>query len=301
MRLGSIDSTKITEDVLLQADFLGMDRLLAAVKCVAYFNMNPNFTGSDEEAVAGFDLKYQGITEAFSLGVLPKYLTDQKGQKKEYASITIRKPSVAHGESCITEMYVDVHVLGNVFDPSVEESQGIIHAVPDCHHFLDALNWLHRHGYTVREKDTESIHKGSHSFQYLLFSKKLQQMNACKGLSSLIRTNTKAMQEDDCKQFAALVYSQHELTSEGRTDVQADVGNFFDCECSYYDGDTLIEETWLTQMSNREHNSLMCGMNWLHKEGYTTQEDALGALYDETVTSSEWNMDSTVRIYSRPL
>jgi hypothetical protein len=134
MQLGSIDSTKITKGVLLQAELLGMDRLLAAVKCVAHCNMNPNFTGSDEEAVTGFDLKYQGIEEAFSLGLLPTYFTHQKWQKKEFSIITIRDQWLMPlGDSCISEMYVNVHVPGYVIHHSVEEGNlpGVV--VADCH------------------------------------------------------------------------------------------------------------------------------------------------------------------------
>jgi hypothetical protein len=295
IRLRSIDSTKVTEDVLLQAEFLGMDRLLAAVKCVAYCNMNPNFTGSDEEAVTGFDLKYQGITEAFSLGVLPKYLTEQKGQQKDYASITVHETWLApKGDrySYISEMYVDVHVTDDVTDHSVEDGSLPDVVVPDCHRFLDALNWLHKHGYTARESDFDSMHEGSSSI-ILLFSKKVQQRTASTGLSNLIRTKTKATHEEDCKQFAALVYWKMSC----KADVQADVGTV--CEYS----DVLETWTWNTRISNHEHDTLVDGMNWLHKEGYTTQEDSLGALY-ERFTSCECEEPDpgfTVRIYSRPL
>jgi hypothetical protein len=161
MRLGSIDSTKITEEVLLQAEFLGMDQLLAAVKCVAYCNMNPNFTGSDEEAVTGFDLKHQGITEAFSSGLLPKYLTEQKGQKKEYASITVHEQWLVSMSDVITEMCVEVHVSGTVTDHFVAEGNLPGVKIPNCHRLLDALNWLHRHGYTATESDFDSLHEGS--------------------------------------------------------------------------------------------------------------------------------------------
>jgi hypothetical protein len=209
MRLGSIDSTKITAEVLLQAEFLGMDRLLASVKCVAYCNMNPNFTGSDEEAVTGFDLKYQGITASIFLGVLPKYLTEAKGEKKEYASIfTLKEAPELFINDLITERNVVVHVSGNATDRSVEEENLPRAGVPDCHRFLDALNWLHRHGYTVRERDDESMNEGSDfEFEYLYFSKKVQRRTTSEGLSKLIWTKLKAAHEDDCKQFAAIIHS----------------------------------------------------------------------------------------------
>jgi hypothetical protein len=189
-------------------------------------------------------------------------------------------------------MCVDVHVSGNVTDHSVEEGNLPGFEVPNCHHFLDALNWLHRHGYTARESDTDSMHEGSSSFDYLLFSKKVQERTTSTGLSTLIRTKMKATHEDDCKQFAAMAYLPLSPT-EGRTCVQADVGTLFE----HANG----EGTLMTQLSSENHGTLMDGMNWLHKEGYTTQEDSLGALYARITADHDSGPSFKVRIYSRPL
>jgi hypothetical protein len=119
MRLGSVDSSERTEKVLLQAEFLGMDRLLAAVKCVAYCNVNSSFTGSCEKAVAAFDFEHQGVAAAVPARVLPTYLTKQKGEKKEYAKIKVWKPENVT-VLARTDLYVSVRVGSNTIDSSVQ-------------------------------------------------------------------------------------------------------------------------------------------------------------------------------------
>jgi hypothetical protein len=78
------------------------------------------------------------------------------------------------------------------------------------------------------------------------------------------------------------------------TCVQADVGTHFE----HTDG----EGTWMTQISSENHGPLMDGMNWLHNEGYTTQEDSLGALYGRITMYQDFeHVTVEARIYSRPL
>jgi hypothetical protein len=248
--------------------------------------------------VAEFDVKYQGITEALSLGVLPKYLTEQKGQKKkEYASISVYDRLVQNGP--VTDKYVEVHATGNVGDPSVEQDNVPGVMLPNCCRFLDALNWVHRHGYTAREYDLESIHGRSRSYYYLVFSKELQRRTTSRGFSSLIRTTTKATHEDDyptheddCKQFAAVGYLPD---SPGGARVQADVGTITSIE--QHDGREIE-----TRISDTNYGSLVGGMNWLHKQGYIIPEYSLGSIYERiTEGLNDHGPTFKIRIYSRPL
>ena len=91
MREGFIKIGDINERVLAQAEFLGVERLLLAVKVRWYHNIGrgPVLTKADEIAAA-FDQKYGGIMKAISAGLFPSFLKqDDINAEKDYASFTI--------------------------------------------------------------------------------------------------------------------------------------------------------------------------------------------------------------------
>ena len=85
MREGIVNIKDLNARVLLQAEFLGIETLLKAVKVKTYCNTNPSFKGTEDEAVAGFIAKYGDVRKAITYGDLPKYLVEKVDGGKEFA------------------------------------------------------------------------------------------------------------------------------------------------------------------------------------------------------------------------
>ena len=92
MRVGYVECQSINKKVLALAEFLGVDRLLYAVKCRALRNKKPDFNSSDDEASLAFDLEYGGILPAIASGILPLYLMKKNTALKEFTSLYFRLP-----------------------------------------------------------------------------------------------------------------------------------------------------------------------------------------------------------------
>jgi hypothetical protein len=93
MREGFIKKSELTESVLSQAEYFGIENLLRAVKCAAFRYINPvTCTISDDEACKRFDNTYGGIVGAIKEGVLPlkikKISQEPHGAKEQ--SINLR-------------------------------------------------------------------------------------------------------------------------------------------------------------------------------------------------------------------
>ena len=87
MRRGNIKVDDIDTDVLSLAEFLGMERLLLAVKVRWYCNIGrgPVVNTNDEIAVA-FDQEHGGIMKAISAGLFPHFLKQNDvNTEKDYA------------------------------------------------------------------------------------------------------------------------------------------------------------------------------------------------------------------------
>ena len=87
MRRGNIKVDDINTDVLSLAEFLGMERLLLAIKVRWYCNIGrgPVCTRDDEIAVA-FDQEHGGLMKAISAGLFPHFLKQNDiNAEKDYA------------------------------------------------------------------------------------------------------------------------------------------------------------------------------------------------------------------------
>ena len=81
MRQGNIEIDDINTKVLSLAEFLGMERLLLAIKVRWYCNIGkgPVHTSDDEIALA-FDQEHGGIMKAISAGLFPNFLKQNDHQ-----------------------------------------------------------------------------------------------------------------------------------------------------------------------------------------------------------------------------
>ena len=97
MRNGFIKASTITETVLVQAEFLGIDSLICAVKCTTYrylHNYHSQQLLTEEETCHFFDDIYGGILSAIHQGILPQSIQPSPRGYKEYAHLAIPNDAV---------------------------------------------------------------------------------------------------------------------------------------------------------------------------------------------------------------
>ena len=153
MRDGMIRVGEINARVLALAEFLGIERLLLAVKIRWYHNIGKGsvLTTADEIAAA-FDQKYGGIMKAISAGLFPHFLKqDDIHAERDFAIMRIEDDP---------DNRVKVKEVGKPI-PEQRASSNI-----------GGLNGLHRKGYTKYEKQlrTKSTYTFSRRKHFLLKS-----------------------------------------------------------------------------------------------------------------------------------
>jgi hypothetical protein len=92
MRGGMIKVEDVDTDVMILSEFLGLDRLLLAVKVRWYCNIGkgPAAAESDEALAALFDNLHGGISKAISNGLFPLFLKqDDVHAEKDLAIMTV--------------------------------------------------------------------------------------------------------------------------------------------------------------------------------------------------------------------
>ena len=153
MREGMIKVDDIDESVLTLAEFLGVERLLLAVKIRWYHNIGKGPVHStDEEIAAAFDQRYGGIMKAMAAGLFPHFLKqDDVHAERDFAIMRIEDDP---------DNRVKVKEVGKPI-PEQRASSNI-----------GGLNGLHRKGYTKYEKQlrTKSTYTFSRRKHFLLKS-----------------------------------------------------------------------------------------------------------------------------------
>lgn len=153
MRQGMIDVSDIKKNVLLLAEFLGVEQLLLAVKIRAYRNLHPSLAPmSDCQIASWFDKKYGGIREALSTGVLPGSLTKEMFLQKEFAIMDLAPIHENEAEHELVKINIDVN-RGQ--EPDLEFI-----------HIIGALNWLNHHGYVKHEKQLDTECRDGHTMTF---------------------------------------------------------------------------------------------------------------------------------------
>ena len=145
MRQGNIEIDDINTKVLSLAEFLGMERLLLAIKVRWYCNIGkgPVHTSDDEIALA-FDQEHGGIMKAISAGLFPNFLKQNDvDAEKEFATVRISKEAEAAPGALPTHSYK----IKEIGKPGPEHRTGGVHA---------ALNGLHLKGYTHYESQLKT-------------------------------------------------------------------------------------------------------------------------------------------------
>lgn len=137
MRRGIIKVDDIDIDVLALAEFLGVERLLLAVKVCWYCNIGKGPVLSEVEAIAAaFDQEHGGILKAITAGLFPCFLRhDDVNVEKDFAVV----------QCSSDEPYIDTPVRVS------ELAQGERDPSISCGGLIGALNGIYAKGYTLDE------------------------------------------------------------------------------------------------------------------------------------------------------
>jgi len=188
MRRGSIKVKDIDTDVLLLAEFLGIERLLLAVKVRWYCNIGrgPVHTTDDDIALA-FDQEHGGIMRAISSGLFPYFLKQNDvNAEKEFATVRISKEAVAGRDRPQKCTLKEVGKSG-------PEHKAVIHG---------AMNCLHLKGYTHHESQLKTN-------ETYTFSRRKHVAMSSGGVTDIfIPNNDEALVQErnnQVKQFAVVV------------------------------------------------------------------------------------------------
>jgi len=198
MRQGNIEVDEINTKVLSLAEFLGMERLLLAIKVRWYCNIGRGsvHTTDDEIAVA-FDQEYGGVMKAVSSGLFPHFLKPNDiNAEKEFATLRVARGAATPGDRRPIEGY------------KLEEvgKSGPMH---DTGGLVGALSGLHLKGYTHYERQLKTM-KDTYTF-----SRRKHAMIDSEATDIFIPNNDEIVDQErnnQVKQFAIVV-----VTAEAET------------------------------------------------------------------------------------
>ena len=165
MRRGLIKVEDIDEDVILLAEYLGLERLISAVKVrwLVYLGAGPYLADdcSDEDIVAAFDLEYGGVSSAITAGLLQYFRksNDEPWVGKEYAEIDIGRSHVVVDCTAIQRFQGVKSIY--TYDCSLVGAMNGLRArgyetLPSSSTYLDPLR-LSRRQYALLLPRTESV------------------------------------------------------------------------------------------------------------------------------------------------
>ena len=146
MRRGTIQVADVDVNVLSLAVFLGIEKLLIAIKVRWYNNIGRGeVLSSDEEISMKFDEVYGGISKAISTGLFPQFLKGDDNAEKETVLLTMSHPDL---------LWVQIEELSKV--PKPEKISFVTDSGRDYPDYfgglVGALNWLYSNGYTKYEE-----------------------------------------------------------------------------------------------------------------------------------------------------
>jgi hypothetical protein len=304
MREGLINKTDITQSVLVQADFFGMDTLLRAVKCAAFRYMNPKDNGvSDNEACQRFNDTYGGITGAIKSGVLPSQIKKAyQGDEhfvKEYAHLRILDLVIEEHDSDnrdLTTLWTFVQVPAHVLDPTASRDPEANPAiVPNCHTFLDAINWLHRHGFVTNEDKLQKVDMDHRVYADYWFSRCCVKEEKISHSDCIVFDGETAAAPGEAssqerRQFAALICDSNSDTehlpiyyvlAETGKEIAMEVTAEYGIHGSLADFIGITSSSRISKIPAMHSSTNQ--VNWLAMQGYTREEASLETIFRRIV------------------
>ena len=263
MRRGNVKVGDINTDVLSLAEFLGMERLLLAVKVRWYCNIGKGpVVATDEEIAVAFDQEHGGIMKAISSGLFQYFLKQNDNDaEKEFATVRISKETVASREG------VAFH-LKEVGKPGPERRTGGLPA---------ALNCLHLKGYTHYESQLKTN-------KTYTFSRRKHATTDSEATDILIpNDNETSAQERNghIKQFACVVKDEHDkiMLIGGPAEFSEDE----------------------SKRSNPLVSPAIQGADvwWLENNGFVTRGDEYEDIFEEDLLLIVGNSNYLIKLFSR--
>jgi hypothetical protein len=298
MRHGFIKASEITDFVLIQAEFFGMNLLLKAVKCAAYRYMNNNCESqklkTEADDYSKFDSKYGGILSAIKNGILPRNIRPSITGHTEYVHLGISAhatviPSGPNEDKflpCLMTKLVGPPHLADILDALLP------HDNPNSYSTLiESMNWLHKHGFVTRE-DTFS-HNYSDIFDDQPADQTFMQLFDHAWFSRIV--NEDAAMGDSWE--SPIIYDQHPLSYEGPAQDRRQFAALVSLTPNYQLDpmqrefaiagskmpkrlDVSDDGSGIGGIRSRTSCVIENPVNWLGKEGYTREEKSLGHLYE---------------------
>ena len=265
MREGFIKIDDINERVLALAEFLGVERLLLAVKIRWYHNIGRGPVLSlDEEITSEFDQKYGGITKAISAGLFPHFVKqDDINADKDYAVLITSYDPIGERAQIIIPT-TSVKLVGE--QAPEKKARGL----------AGALNGLHMKGYTFHEKQLDRF---SNSRERFTFSRRRHFALRSEATGILVSNENNDDQRGSgyMKQFASYMMNGE---------------NGHDCVMVPVE---FIEDESDPDRSNPFYGESIapCG-TWLEDNGFIYREEEYEDLFHNYFNSSDCN-----RIFSR--
>jgi len=263
MRQGSIEIDDINTKVILLAEFLGMERLLLAVKVRWYCNIGrgPVHT-KDDEIVLAFDQEHGGIMKAISSGLF-KYFLKQNNidAEKEFATV-----------SCCKEAHQDATprlrcTLKEVGKPGQEhETAGL----------QGALNGLHLKGYTHYENQLKTMK------ETYTFSRRKHAIMSSGATDIFVPNDEEVVHQERSgyvKQFATV----------GTVEVENNMVMLIFAPVEFHEDESRRSDP-LDQTIIRDPGP------WLEDNGFLTREDAYEDIFREHIKVLEEDKAGEVKI-----
>ena len=254
MRRGVVMVDDINIDVLLLAEFLGIERLLLAIKVRWYCNIGrgPVHTTDDEIAEA-FDQEHGGIMRAISSGLFQYFLKQNDvDAEKEFAMVRIISSEAPTPGAPLRLLYK----LKEVGKSGTEHVIGAVHG---------ALNGLHLKGYTHYEnklRTTKDIYT---------FSKRKHETMGSGATDIFIPNNDKRGQQrnNHVKQFAIVGTAENENRAAKMIGAPAE-----------FDEDESVRSDPLRIAVLMDPDP-----SWLEDNGFVTREDEYEDIFREHLSS----------------
>jgi hypothetical protein len=291
MRDNIIKVKDIDANVLTLAEFLGVERLILAVKIRWYINIGrgPVVEG-DEQIAEAFDKEYGGMTKAISSGFHPYFLKrDDINCEKDMVIVNTHnvQPSFMFQPSTIqiTEATKpQIRVQGREdASPILDAGRGSI---------VGALNWLQRNGYTTYEQQMSRTHDWG---QQVTFSRRKH--NAIKSNAfDIFVPSEDEQQPNPIKQFALLLEDTDEddhlllVPAQFSEDPNVRAAEFeFEC----------------VEIEPPRDDEGRCMLGWLERNGFITYEKTYDEIFScciKVLVQSYYTEDNGKqkgRLYSR--
>ena len=246
MRRGSIKIKDVDTDVIFLAEFLGIERLLLAIKVRWYCNIGKGpVVATDDEIAVAFDQEHGGIMKAISSGLFQYFLKQNDiDAEKEFATFHISRLEAPGARP------QSKYKLKEIGKPGPERNTGGISG---------ALNGLHLKGYTHHESQLKTN-------ETYTFSRRKHITVSSSGVTDIFipNDNETVVQEKNghIKQFASVWRDLH------------DTNIAIAAPAEFYEDES--------KRSNPLRSVVIVpGPSWLEENGFVTREDTNEHIFKE--------------------